>query len=149
MASLVLKPVIPNLHRIPDLTAVSNFPRNIILINPSGMFPVSTNEVICHVGAFHPSPHPAEEAICSIKSLPFPSPSPQKRCPGLETIFALLLLTAPSSHLLPMKTSHSVRPSPSVLPVARWSATRFISHSMKPIRPSNSPAWIPFLTHHR
>ena len=38
MASLVLKPMIPNLDLIPDLTAVSAFPRNVTLIHYSGTF---------------------------------------------------------------------------------------------------------------
>ena len=33
MVSLVLMPIITNLDLIPNLTAVSTFPRNVILIN--------------------------------------------------------------------------------------------------------------------
>ena len=33
MASLMLKPMIPNLDLIADLDAVSTFPRNVILVN--------------------------------------------------------------------------------------------------------------------
>ena len=38
MVLLVLKPMIPNLDLIYDLTAVSSYPRNVLLVNPSGKF---------------------------------------------------------------------------------------------------------------
>ena len=38
MASLLLKPMIPNLDVIPDLPVVLTFPRNVVLISQSGIF---------------------------------------------------------------------------------------------------------------
>lgn len=38
MESLVLKPTTPKLDLIPDLTAISTFSRNVILISESGIF---------------------------------------------------------------------------------------------------------------
>lgn len=38
MVSLVLKPMTPNLDFIPDLIAISVSPRNVHLINQSGIF---------------------------------------------------------------------------------------------------------------
>ena len=38
MVSLVLKPMIPKLDLIPDPTAASTFPRNIVLIGQFGTF---------------------------------------------------------------------------------------------------------------
>ena len=58
MASLVLKPMIPNLDLITDLIAVMTFPRNVILINESGIFWSNTSKVIYQVGPLHP---PQEE----------------------------------------------------------------------------------------
>ena len=54
MASLVLKPMIQNVDLIHNLTAVSTSPRNIILINKSGVFLVNTYKLIHHVGPLHP-----------------------------------------------------------------------------------------------
>ena len=45
MASFVLKPMIPNLYLMPNLTAVSVFTRNRILINQSGIFWSAPSEV--------------------------------------------------------------------------------------------------------
>ena len=53
-----------------DVTAVSTSPRNVILIDQSGIFWSSTSKVICHVG---PPQAREEEVICMVKTpaLPF------------------------------------------------------------------------------
>lgn len=56
MASLVLKPMMPNLDLIPNVIAASTPPRNVVLINSFGIF----NKVNCHEGPLHP---PEEEKI--------------------------------------------------------------------------------------
>lgn len=50
MASLVLKPVLPNLDLIPDVIAVSAPPGNIIFINQCGIFWSRNSTVIRQVG---------------------------------------------------------------------------------------------------
>ena len=50
MVSLVLMPIITNLDLIPNLTAVSAFLRNVILISQFRISLVRTNEVICYMG---------------------------------------------------------------------------------------------------
>ena len=50
MVSLVLMPIITNLDLIPNLTAVSTFLRNVILISQFRIPLVRTNEVICYMG---------------------------------------------------------------------------------------------------
>ena len=54
MASFVLKPMIPNLYLMPNLTAVSVFTRNGILTNQSGIFWSAPIEVIGLVGPLYP-----------------------------------------------------------------------------------------------
>jgi len=56
MVSLVLKPMMPNLHLIPNIIAASTPTRNAILINLSGIF----NKVNCHGSPLHP---PEEKKI--------------------------------------------------------------------------------------
>ena len=54
MASFVLKPMIPNLYLMSNLTAVSVFIRNGILTNQSGIFWSAPSEVIGLVGPLCP-----------------------------------------------------------------------------------------------
>lgn len=54
LASLVLKPIIPNLDLILNLIAVSASPRNVNVNQPVWNFPVSINDVISHKGPPHP-----------------------------------------------------------------------------------------------
>ena len=67
MASFVLKPMIPNLYLMPNLTAVSVFTRNRILINQSGIF---WSAPVRYQPRGPSLPPEEEEAICMIKFTP-------------------------------------------------------------------------------
>lgn len=70
MVSLLLKkPLIPNLDLLPDLIAVSSFPRHRIFIYQSGISWLYTSKVVCQIGPLHHPPH--KKAIYMIKTLPF------------------------------------------------------------------------------
>lgn len=52
------QPMIPNLDFIPDLTAVSASPRNLILVKGFGILWSGSSKVICPMGLLHPPlPH--------------------------------------------------------------------------------------------
>ena len=71
MASLVLKPMIPNLDLMPYLIAVSAFTRSVTLINQYGIF---WSAPVRQSATWALSIPQEEEAVCMIKPLLFPFP---------------------------------------------------------------------------
>ena len=94
MASLLLKAC----NAKPRLNAWANCrstsPRNITLINQSGIPWPSTRKVPCPVRRPSPLP-PKRRGNVPAKTLDFSSP---KRCPGLKIILSFLLLIIPPPH---------------------------------------------------
>ena len=111
MASIFLKPMVPNLDLIPDLIAVSTFTGNVILISQFGSF-WSAIIIICHMDPLHSPPHPAAGRRCSLHDETLAVTSPhRRRCPGLKIILSILLLNirCPPPHSS-YKTFHFVQP---------------------------------------
>lgn len=133
LASLMLKAHENTLDLIPDLTAVSAFPRN-RLHQPSWNFLVNTIEVICGPSSSHPMERRG--------NLQDKSSSPQ-RCPSPHII--LFLATLPVAYPSPSKNRPFFTTLWGVLVVATWvSADSWIT----PIRTSNVLIWIlPFNKH--
>lgn len=142
VASLLLKPMIPNLKSKPRFNTWPNCSFDLYqecnLHQPVWNFLVSTNEVIGHTDPLDspPTPAPGRRSYLHDKNpyCPFPG---KRKCPGLKRILSILLLIISCPHSsslrkLPFRTTPQ-----STLPVTRWDATWFKNHWINWIRPSS------------
>ena len=93
MGPFVLTPMIPNPDLIPDLTAVSTFPRN--SLNQPGTFWSSTSKVIRPLGPLHPIPtFPTPKRRGNLHAKNPCSSLTSTRCPGLKISLSCYILFA-------------------------------------------------------
>ena len=141
MASLVLKPMIPNCDLLLDLLAVSAFTRNGILINQSGIF--WSTSVKSSV-TWTLSPTLGRTSDLHNENLAKFHSSQKRRCPNLKIILSFLLLIAPLLYPSSCRNLPFCIACWTALLVARWDAVRFMNCLIETIRSSNLLGWILF-----